>query len=55
VAQNSTVSATIASDISIVSQLAGGMVDGSDRVNASAGGLSELSENLKRMAEQFKV
>jgi methyl-accepting chemotaxis protein len=53
--QSSTVSGEISQDIAGVSTSMDEMATSSGQVNLSAQELSQLSESLKRMVEQFKV
>lgn len=55
VAESAAVSGNIAVDVVEVNQAAKDMADGSVQVNTSAGELSELSEKLKQMVDQFKI
>ena len=55
VAQSSTVAAEIAKDISGVNDAAQEMANSSSQVNLSAEGLSRLAEQLKSMADRFKI
>ncbi len=55
VAQSSTVAGSIAKDVVEVNEAAREMTDGSTQVNSSAEELSRLSENLKRLIEEFTV
>ena len=55
VAQSSTVAAEIARDIAGVNDAAQEMSNSSSQVNLSAEGLSRLAEQLKSMADRFKV
>jgi methyl-accepting chemotaxis protein len=55
VAQSSTVAGSIAEDVVEVNGAAREMADGSTQVKTSAEELSRLSENLKRLVEQYKI
>jgi len=55
VSQTSAVASEIAKEIAEVNQAASEMSANSTQVNASAGGLSQLSEKLKKNIDQFKI
>ncbi len=55
IAQSSTVSASIAKDVTAVNQTAAEMAEGSHQVSRSAQDLTQLSNNLKHMMERFVV
>jgi methyl-accepting chemotaxis protein len=55
VGEMATVSQSVAKDIASVNQAAGEMASGSEQNLASAGQLSQLAEDLRRMVSRFKV
>lgn len=55
VSQSSSVANEIASDIADINEATSKMSDNSSQVNASAGELNQLSEELKKTVDQFKI